>query len=145
MSFESQLKRFSTIVQYITQSTHSDIYLWYLILRGIQNKQKKIKTHPNTKFLPNFQLVGTMNDGTKFTACNMFTLKSKCRCLSAHLVSLDGCVFSSSELIRLLCGQLRSQNDYRVSIFANLQYHKIAKIFCLFALSLRRTLILSTA
>ena len=44
----------------IIHSILSDDYLWRLILRGKQNK-KKSKTHPNTKFLPIFQMVGTIN------------------------------------------------------------------------------------
>ena len=37
----------------IYYSTHSDDYLYYLILRG---KQKQTKTHPNTMFLPIFNV-----------------------------------------------------------------------------------------
>ena len=35
------------------QSTKSDYYLWYLILRG-KKKENKTKTPPDSKFLPVF-------------------------------------------------------------------------------------------
>ena len=43
----------------IYYSTLSDDYLWKLIFRGKQKKKEKKKKHPNTKFLPFFQMGGT--------------------------------------------------------------------------------------
>ena len=48
----------------ICHSTQSDDYLWHLIC--VENKELKKLKHPNTKFLPIFEMVGTKNFNSRF-------------------------------------------------------------------------------